>query len=411
MNTPTPRFSVDPTGQYSDLDLYSARPRFSIGTAPAYSHGDFKKFSVGDTEGYAFDCKTAVGLDEVGVKHLAATHCQQIGGNSGHNDSLVRKANGEIDEDFYAQILCNMSKADSQLSSKTSAEDVDGSSIIHHGNSGYPSASSSGGGAQHGPLFTEQARKRKTELSPLPQVNYHIPNFPTSFERGAQADQDTSNHGHVFSKRPKQVNVETIDPQTPTKPKTPGSSMSTTSGKLSKTTGKLLSASMTVRDTPRKRAPAKNFESIEPRSLPANWAAAGRADKLLWLMKKDGEDWSTIRAVWLHQTGQETAHRYVIYLLLCNLCIFNDINLENSSLPNRFNRLKPVFGVLPSDYYNTVAAVKHQVEQEMAVEKWLRVAEILEKKAQPRNVVEPFAIESATGNGTDIYSKQTDTNK
>lgn len=85
----------------------------------------------------------------------------------------------------------------------------------------------------------------------------------------------------------------------------------TSSPKISKTTGKAFSNQKTVRDTPRKRAPAKNFNYMEGLPIPNSWTEASDADKTLWQMKAAGKDWTTIRKVWSEMTGQSTALSYV----------------------------------------------------------------------------------------------------
>ena len=80
--------------------------------------------------------------------------------------------------------------------------------------------------------------------------------------------------------------------------------------KISKTTGKAFSFAKTVRDTPRKRAPARGFDYIEGRPIPSNWHEADKADKQLWQMKNAGKDWASIRQMWFQSTGQDTAASY-----------------------------------------------------------------------------------------------------
>jgi len=46
-----------------------------------------------------------------------------------------------------------------------------------------------------------------------------------------------------------------------------------------------------------------------PRGIPTSWETADDADKMLVMMKEQGEDWAAIREAWKDATGQDTANR------------------------------------------------------------------------------------------------------
>ena len=100
-------------------------------------------------------------------------------------------------------------------------------------------------------------------------------------------------------------NNHLIDPKTPTR--------------LCKTTGKPFDRSITVRATPRKRAPPIAEFVSDQIAIPTSWAEVGDADKKLMQMKEEGNGWEAIRKMWKETTGQDAAP---------------------STLPNRYNRIK-----------------------------------------------------------------------
>lgn len=107
------------------------------------------------------------------------------------------------------------------------------------------------------------------------------------------------------------TNTSTAGPKTPSK--------------LCKTTGKPFDRSITVRATPRKRAPPLADFVSDQIAIPTSWAAAGEADKKLIQMKEEGSSWEAIRKMWKEMTGQGVAP---------------------STLPNRYNRVKANLTVL-----------------------------------------------------------------
>ena len=71
----------------------------------------------------------------------------------------------------------------------------------------------------------------------------------------------------------------------------------------------------------RKRQPPK-FPVSAGSPIPKTWLAASPADRMLYLMREQGKDWSEIREEWKKLTGEDKA---------------------DSTLPNRLNRFKANF--------------------------------------------------------------------
>ena len=114
-----------------------------------------------------------------------------------------------------------------------------------------------------------------------------------------------------LSSKPKSTNTTTNDPRTPSR--------------ICKTTGKPFDRTITVRATPRKRAPPIAEYVSDQIAIPTSWAQVSDADQRMMQMKEEGRGWEAIRRMWRETTGQDAAP---------------------STLPNRYNRIKANLTVL-----------------------------------------------------------------
>ncbi|KAI9841978.1 MAG: hypothetical protein M1837_007544 [Sclerophora amabilis] len=107
----------------------------------------------------------------------------------------------------------------------------------------------------------------------------------------------------------------------------------------------------------KRRAPAT--PTSKGRKLARSYEDAAEEDKMLWNYRQEGKNWGEIRLAWKDITGEDVG---------------------NSTLPNRFERLRANFSkVTPADE-PIFLKVKQMVDAKYDLEKWARIAEILESE-------------------------------
>ena len=132
----------------------------------------------------------------------------------------------------------------------------------------------------------------------------HVPTGETTEDDSAQDATNSANRSHESDQSNPIINDSF--PESPESSQTQPTEV--TPQKISKTTGKQFSETITVRNTPRKRAHIKDWEWADPRPIPASWETASEADQTLWSMKNAGYEWSQIRQRWQEMTNQSTAN-------------------------------------------------------------------------------------------------------
>ncbi|KAI9786296.1 MAG: hypothetical protein M1835_003102 [Candelina submexicana] len=108
--------------------------------------------------------------------------------------------------------------------------------------------------------------------------------------------------------------------------------------------------------TPRKRrAPTK--PQTAGRSISTNLEDASKEDKMLISMKDNGKTWAEIRKAWKEMTGEDTG---------------------NSTLPNRYNRLKANLATFKEEDESKLLTAKAEVEKTNELEFWGKVGVAME---------------------------------
>ncbi|KAK5700767.1 hypothetical protein LTR97_005284 [Elasticomyces elasticus] len=128
-------------------------------------------------------------------------------------------------------------------------------------------------------------------------------------------------------------------------------------------------------ESPKKKVkgtPAKDRQRKAPPSKPASARTIGRSyeecseeDKALIDMRDAGKSWTEIRAEWEKLTGDKTGQ---------------------STLPNRYSRLKSNFVVIKEEDLKHLLQAKVEVEAAFEKEKWSLVADAMEKMGTEKYV-------------------------